>query len=121
MLSQYIPVLLMLVIGFGFAAVTLIMTHMVNPRVKEPIKDSVYESGLPPQMEARLRYPIRFYLVAMMFILFDVEVIFFYPWAVVYRKFLTFGSFIFWEMVVFIAILFAGYIYLFKRGAFKWE
>ncbi len=121
MLLQYIPILVLSVIALGFAAAVLILTHVISPKVKDPVKLTVYESGLPPQMEARLRYPIRFFVVAMMFILFDVEVIFIYPWAVVYQQFLAYGSFIFWEMLLFIAVLFAGYLYLYKRGAFKWE
>jgi NADH-quinone oxidoreductase subunit A len=121
MLSQYLPILILMVLALVIAAAILILSHIISPRVKDTIKQTVYESGLPPQMDARVRFPIRFYITAMMFILFDVEVIFMYPWAVVYKKFLTNGMFIFWEMIVFIAILFAGYIYLWKRGAFKWE
>lgn len=121
MLQQYLPILIIMAVALLFAAGLLIMTHMVNPRIKNPVKLTTYESGVPTQMEARMRYPIRFYTVAMMFILFDVEVIFMYPWAVVYRKFLSQGSFIFWEMVVFIGILFVGYLYLWKRGGFNWE
>jgi len=121
MLSQYLSILLLLLAAVGFAVGLLVMTHLVGPRIRDPIKTTVYESGLAPQMEARMRFPIRFYIVAMMFILFDVEVIFFYPWAVVYKHFLSFGHFIFWEMVIFIAILFVGYLYLLKRGAFRWE
>ncbi len=121
MLTQYLPVLILFIIAILFSAGVLIATHIVNPRVKDEIKQSVYESGLTPHMDARMRFPIRFYIVAMMFILFDIEVIFLYPWAVVYKKFLSGGQFIIWEMVVFLGILFAGYIYLWKRGAFKWE
>ncbi len=121
MLEQYIPVLFVILMAALIAGSILVASAIINPRIKQKIKEQVYESGLQPQMEARLRYPIRFYLVAMMFILFDVEVIFMYPWAVVYHKFLSTGSFIFWEMVIFLAILFAGYIYLLKRGAFQWE
>ncbi|RMH87542.1 MAG: NADH-quinone oxidoreductase subunit A [Calditrichaeota bacterium] len=121
MLAEYLPILFVMALAVLITGGILLLTHVMNPRIKERIKDSVYESGLQPQMEARLRYPIRFYVVAMMFILFDIEVIFMYPWAVVYKKFLSTGSFIFWEMVVFLAILFVGYIYLWKRGAFRWE
>jgi NADH-quinone oxidoreductase subunit A len=95
MLSQYLPILVVLILALLIAG--------------------------SPQMDARLRYPIRFYIVAMMFVLFDIEVIFMYPWAVVYNQFLSQGAFIFWEMVVFLGILFAGYLYLWKRGAFQWE
>ncbi len=121
MLAQYTPILIIVLISILFTVGLLIVTHLIQPRFKDPVKNSVYESGLPPQMEARMRYPIRFYAIAMMFILFDVEVIFLYPWAVVYKQFLTQGWFIFWEMLVFIAILFVGYLYLWKRGAFNWE
>lgn len=121
MLSQYLPVLIVMALSVIITASILILTHIFNPKVRNRIKQQVYESGVSPQMDARLRYPIRFYVVAMMFILFDVEVIFMYPWAVVYRQFLSGGTFIFWEMVVFLVILFAGYIYLWKRGAFQWE
>lgn len=121
MLTQYIPVLILFFVAFLLAMGIFILTHVVSPKFKNRIKSTVYESGLPTQMEARLRYPIRFYLVAVMFILFDIEVIFLYPWAVVYKKFLSQGMFIFWEMLLFIVILFAGYVYLLKRGAFKWE
>lgn len=121
MLSQYLPVFILLIISVLFGAGLLLATHIVNPRVKDAIKQTVYESGLPPQMDARVRFPIRFYVIAMMFILFDVEVIFLYPWAVVYKKFLSSGMFIFWEMFVFLGILLVGYLYLWKRGAFVWE
>ncbi len=121
MLVEYIPILVILAMALIVAAGILVLTHIVNPRITNPIKLTTYESGIKPQMEARLRYPIRFYVVAMMFILFDVEVIFMYPWAVVYRRFLSQGWFIFWEMIVFLVILFAGYIYLYRRGGFQWE
>ncbi|NIS38607.1 NAD(P)H-quinone oxidoreductase subunit 3 [Candidatus Saccharibacteria bacterium] len=121
MLSQYLPILVVLILAFVIAASILILSFIVNPKIKHRVKQQVYESGLNPQMEARLRYPIRFYVVAMMFILFDIEVIFLYPWAVVYNDFLSGGAFIFWEMAIFLLILFAGYIYLWKRGALTWE
>jgi NADH-quinone oxidoreductase subunit A len=121
MLSQYLPILILLIIAVIFSVGLIVATHIVNPRIKNTMKQTVYESGLTPQMDARLRFPIRFYIVAMMFILFDVEVIFLYPWAVVYKKFLSGGLFIFWEMIVFLGILFVGYLYLWKRGGFTWE
>ena len=121
MLEQYAPILVVMGLAIVISGSILGLTHILNPKVKSIIKDQVYESGLSPQMEARLRYPIRFYVVAMMFILFDVEVIFLYPWAVIYKEFLTAGSFILWEMIIFLAMLFCGYIYLLKRGAFEWE
>ena len=121
MLNQYLPVLIVLALGAIIAGAIIGLTHVFSPNIKNRIKSEVYESGLRPQMDARLRYPIRFYVVAMMFILFDVEVIFLYPWAVIYKDFLSAGSFIFWEIFIFLLMLFAGYIYLWKRGAFQWE
>jgi NADH-quinone oxidoreductase subunit A len=121
MLSQYLPILVVLILALVIAGSIIILSHIISPRIKDKVKQQVYESGISPQMDARLRYPIRFYIVAMMFVLFDIEVIFMYPWAVVYKQFLSQGAFIFWEMVVFLGILFAGYLYLWKRGAFQWE
>jgi NADH-quinone oxidoreductase subunit A len=121
MIEQYIPVLLLLIIAVLFAVILVVASYVVNPKVRNTIKQTVYESGLPPQMDARLRFPIRFYVVAMIFILFDIEVIFLYPWAVVYKKFLSSGMFIFWEMLIFLGILMVGYLYLWKRGAFNWD
>lgn len=121
MLEQYLPILILMVIAVIFSAGIIIFSHIISPRISDPIKQTVYESGLPPHMDARVRFPIRFYVIAMMFILFDVEVVFMYPWAVVYKKFLSTGMFIFWEMAVFLLILFGGYLYLWKRGAFNWE
>ena len=121
MLNQYLPVLIVLALGAIIAGAIIGLTHVFSPNIKNRIKSEVYESGLRPQMDARLRYPIRFYVVAVLFILFDIEVIFLYPWAVIYKDFLSAGSFIFWEMFIFLLMLFAGYIYLWKRGAFQWE
>lgn len=120
-LSSYIPILILFVLALLVAAGILIVTHILSPRYRNKIKQTAYESGVPIQTDARLKFPIRFYVVAMMFILFDVEVIFMYPWAVVYNKFISHGTFILWEMIIFIVILFVGYIYLLKSGAFKWE
>ncbi|GAB4172775.1 MAG: NADH-quinone oxidoreductase subunit A [Calditrichia bacterium] len=120
-LSSYIPILILFVLALLVAAGILIVTHILSPRYRNKIKQTAYESGVPIQTDARLKFPIRFYVVAMMFILFDVEVIFMYPWAVVYNEFISHGTFILWEMIIFIVILFVGYIYLLKSGAFKWE
>jgi NADH-quinone oxidoreductase subunit A len=120
-LSSYIPVFLLLVIAVLLAAGILIVSYLISPRFKNKIKQTAYESGIPIQTDARIKFPIRFYVVAMMFILFDVEVIFMYPWAVVYHRFISQGAFILWEMIIFIGILFIGYFYLLKSGAFKWE
>ena len=109
---------LALVISFGIIA----LTHLVGPRKKGPLKKLYpYESGMNVFMDARLRFPIRFYITAMLFVVFDVEIVFLYPWAVVYREYLSRGAFILVEMVVFIVILLIGYLYAWRKGAFKWE
>lgn len=120
-LSSYVPIFILFVLAILIAAGILIVSHILSPRYKNKVKQTAYESGIPIQTDARIKFPIRFYVVAMIFILFDVEVIFMYPWAVVYKKFLSTGTFIFWEMIVFIGILFVGYFYLLKSGGFKWE
>ena len=87
-----------------------------------PTKDSPYECGMEPRSEAHVRFSVKFYLVAMLFILFDVEVVFLYPWAVVFRELLKRpGSMIFGSMVTFLGILFVGYLYALKKGAFDWS
>lgn len=120
-LNSYLPVLIILIIAVVIAAAIIVISHILSPRYRNKVKQVAYESGIPIQTDARIKFPIRFYVVAMMFILFDVEVIFLYPWAVVYKEYISTGMFIFWEMIVFIGILFIGYIYLLKSGAFKWE
>ena len=85
------------------------------------IKMMPYESGVDPVGETRIRFSIRFFLIALLFIIFDIEIVFLYPWAVVFKDFLTMGSFIFFEMVVFLFILLFGFVYVWKNGALEWE
>lgn len=121
MVSELVPVLILI----GFVAVVVagifVLTHLFGPRRPGAIKLSPYESGIEPVGEARTRFSIRFYIIAMLFVLFDIEVIFFYPWAVVYKKLLLLGRFILIEMVVFIGLLFIGYLYAWKKGALEWD
>jgi NADH-quinone oxidoreductase subunit A len=84
-------------------------------------KDSAYECGMVPQGEGQPRFSVRFYLVAMLFILFDLEIVFMYPWAVVYKEAITQSSLIFWSMLSFISILMVGYVYALKKGALDWK
>ncbi|HHM23819.1 MAG TPA: NADH-quinone oxidoreductase subunit A [Bacteroidetes bacterium] len=121
MVSELFPILLFLIIAVGMVAAILLLTHVIGPRRPGAIKLSPYESGMEPVGEPRTRFSIRFYIIAMLFVLFDIEVVFFYPWAVIYRKFLSMGSFILIEMLVFIGLLLVGYIYAWKRGALEWE
>ncbi len=121
MISELIPIVIFAIVVIGLVAAIFILTHLFGPRRPDEIKLSPYESGMAPVGEARLRFSIRFYIIAMLFVLFDVEVIFFYPWAVVYKRFLPLGSFILVEMLVFIGLLFIGYVYAWKKGALEWE
>ena len=120
-MAEYIPVLILMCAGATIAGAVLIITHLCGPKRPNKIKMSVYECGVPPLGDARRRVSVKFYLVAILFLLFDVESVFFYPWAVVYRKYLTFNAFIIAEMLVFVATLLVGYIYIYKKGALEWD
>jgi NADH-quinone oxidoreductase subunit A len=117
-LINYLPILILLVISTALAAVVILISTFLGPRRPTPRKLQPYESGMTPLGPAQRRMPVKFYLVAVMFILFDIEVIFFYPWAVVFRQLGLFG---FIEMVVFVGILLIGYVYAWKKGALEWE
>jgi NADH-quinone oxidoreductase subunit A len=114
----YLPILVMVVIVGGFAAIALIVSALLGPKRHNPAKDQPYESGIVPLGDARRRFPVQFYVVAVLFILFDVEVILMYPWAVSARKLSLFGLA---EMAVFIVILLVGFVYVWKNDAFKWQ
>ncbi len=116
--ADYFPLLVMLVIAAGFAAIGLIFSSLMGPRRPTVVKSQTYESGMPPIGTARRRVFIRYYLVAVLFILFDIEIIFFYPWAVLFRQLGIFGLI---EMAVFVLILLVGYIYIWRKGGFEWQ
>lgn len=126
-LDQYVPVLLLLGVAVAFAAGSLIFSlvagKFANRFAKRPaIKDTAYECGMLPVGEGNTRLSVKFYLVAMLFILFDIEVIFLFPWAVIYREMLAVNpNLIFGSMVSFIGVLLIGYIYAIKKGAFDWK
>lgn len=117
MQSSYLPILVHLIVVAVLGAAILGVSAWVG--VKRPSREklSPYECGITPVGDARERFSISFYLVAMLFILFDVEAVFLYPWAVVFKGLKWFG---FWEMLVYIAILLAGYVYIWKKGALDW-
>lgn len=121
MIENYLPILILFILAAGFAAVSLVLTHLVGPKIKDPVKLMPYESGVDPVGETRIRLSIKYFIIALLFIIFDIEIIFLYPWAVVFKKFLSGGSFIFFEMVVFLAILMFGYLFVWKKGALEWE
>jgi len=122
MLKEYIPVLIQVVVALGFAAVALIFSVLLGKKGRRnPTKDSPYECGMLPLGGAQPRFAVKFYLVAMLFILFDLEVVFMYPWAVAYRDFvLAKGPVILWSMLSFIVIVTVGYVYAIKKGVLDW-
>ncbi|MEJ2699081.1 MAG: NADH-quinone oxidoreductase subunit A [Desulfuromonadales bacterium] len=118
MLDSYLPILVLIAVALAFALGSVIISRLVGQKKPTPVKLSPYECGMPPVGTARDRFSIKFYIIAMLFILFDIEAVFLYPWAVEFRKLGMFG---FVEMGVFIAILLVGYIYVWKKGALEWE
>ncbi len=122
-LTQYIPVLMLGALAVAFAFGMLIFSVLVGKKGKRlPIKDTAYECGMLPIGEGNSRMSVKFYLVAMLFILFDIEVVFLYPWAVVYKDMLRDNAaLIFGSMISFMLILFVGYIYALKKRAFDWK
>jgi NADH-quinone oxidoreductase subunit A len=123
-LSQYLPVLLMFVVAAGFAITSITLSQFVGQRKRTRTKLMPYECGKDPVGSARERFSVKFYLIAMLFILFDIEVIFLVPWAVVFKRLSSpeygLGNVVYFEMVVFIALLAAGLIYVIKKGALDW-
>ena len=116
--SDYFPIILQMIAALGFVAVTMIATHFIGPKRKTKDKLENFECGIEQQGDARSPISVKYFLVAILFVLFDVEVIFLYPWAVNFREFGMQG---FIEMFVFIGLLLAGFIYVIKKGALDWE
>src|SRR5688572_26614044 len=114
----YFPVLVQAIIAAAVAAGLVGGALLIGKRVRSAAKDTAYESGMQPTGSARERFSVKFYLVAMVFILFDIEAIFLYPWAVVYRELKMFA---FIEMLLFILLVFAGYFYIWKKGVLDWS
>ena len=118
MLGAYLPILLLVIVALIFGCCSLVFSSLIGPKKSSALKLSPYESGCEPVGTARERFSIKFYLIAMLFIVFDIEAVFLYPWAILYKKLGVFGLV---EMGVFIVILFVGYIYVWKKGALEWE
>ncbi|MBI5026863.1 MAG: NADH-quinone oxidoreductase subunit A [Nitrospirae bacterium] len=116
--SEYFPVLVLLVLAMAFGLGSLLFGILVRPKRPYPIKLFPYESGNPPVGEPRYRFSVKFYIVAMLFVIFDVEAVFLYPWAVAFDRLGLYG---FIEMVIFIFILLVGYIYAWRKGALTWD
>jgi NADH-quinone oxidoreductase subunit A len=117
-LSRYFPILLFVGIAVAFGVVTLVLSYVVQPKYPEAEKLSAYECGSEPFSDARMPFPVRYYIFAMLFVIFDIEVIFLYPWAVVYGQIGLFGLV---EMLVFIALFLVAYVYAWRKGALEWD
>jgi NADH-quinone oxidoreductase subunit A len=122
-MREYLPIFLQVIVAIGFAASALIISVLLGKTGKgNATKDTAYECGMPAEGAAQPRFSVKFYLVAMLFILFDIEIVFMYPWAVVYREHIAaHGSGIFWSMFSFAGILTVGYVYAIMKGALDWK
>ena len=116
--TAYLPVLVFIAIALAFGTVTLMIGRLVRPRRSYAAKLMPYESGCDPFQDARTPFPMRYYIIAMLFVIFDIETVFLYPWAVVYDSLGLFGLV---EMALFILILLVGYVYAWKKGAIQWD
>ena len=122
MLREYLPVLLQIIVAILFAGSALLVSVLVGASGKRTrAKDTAYECGMIPQGERQPRFSVKFYLVAMLFILFDLEIVFMYPWAVVFKEMVVESKLILWSMLSFITILMVGYVYALKKGALDWK
>ena len=118
MLDSYLPILTLIIIAVGFSIGSIVLSGLIGQKKPSEVKLSPYECGMPPVGSARERFSVKFYIIAMLFIVFDIEVVFMYPWAVMFKRLGMFG---FVEMGVFILILLVGYVYVWKKGALEWE
>jgi len=122
MIEYYIPIFIVLAVGAVFAIVTVMTSVIFGPQRPNKEKSSTYESGMKPVGTTKERVSIKYYLVGMLFIIFDLEVIFIYPWAVQFKKLYgTLGTSVFYSMFVFLIVLELGYLYVYKKGGFKWD
>ncbi|MFM9906725.1 MAG: NADH-quinone oxidoreductase subunit A [Nitrospiraceae bacterium] len=117
-LARYFPILLFIFVALAFGVVTLVLSYLVQPKYPEPEKLTTYECGSEPFSDARMPFPVRYYIFAMLFVIFDIEVIFLYPWAVVFSKIGLIGLI---EMLIFIGLFLVAYIYAWRKGALEWD
>nr|VFK28717.1 MAG: NADH dehydrogenase subunit A [Candidatus Kentron sp. MB]VFK33281.1 MAG: NADH dehydrogenase subunit A [Candidatus Kentron sp. MB]VFK76080.1 MAG: NADH dehydrogenase subunit A [Candidatus Kentron sp. MB] len=118
MLYNYLPVLVFIFIGFGFGVVLIAANWVLGPHRPDADKLSPYECGFDVFGDSRMKFDVRYYLVAILFIIFDLEIVFLFPWAITLKQIGLFG---FWAMVIFLGILVVGFIYEWKKGALEWE
>ena len=123
--ADYIPVLVQFIVAFGFVAITMTLTHIIGgkrKRIHTIRKEENFECGIEVKGNARFPFSVQYFLIAILFVLFDVEIIFFYPWAVIFRELSeSWGVAALIEMAVFVLILLVGYVYLWRKGALEWE
>jgi NADH-quinone oxidoreductase subunit A len=128
-LATYYPIFLYLIFILAFVGVSLILAHTIGPKRKTPVKQMPYESGMDPIGDARQRFDVKFYLIAILFLVFDVELLFLYPWAVIAypedpaRALIPFDlrGPVFWEVLIFLATLVVAYVYAWRKGVFRWR
>jgi NADH-quinone oxidoreductase subunit A len=133
-LTTYYPILLFLVVVIGFAVSALVVTHLIGPSHKTPVKQMPYESGMDPIGDARQRFDVKFYLIAILFLVFDIELLFLYPWAAMYPWAsqpgeagpasvlpIQFVNLVFVEVLVFLVTVVVAYVYAWRRGVFRWR
>ena len=128
-MKEYIPILIVFIFVAGFAVTNIVLSHLVGKRKNTRAKLMPYECGMDPVGSAHQRFSVKFYLIAMLFILFDIEAVFLLPWAVVFKTMISAltlhgrpaRSFVFFEMMIFIAVLLVGYVYVWKKGLFEWN
>jgi NADH-quinone oxidoreductase subunit A len=118
MVGSYVPILILLGVSLANAVGIMVLTHIISPYRPTPAKSDPYESGMIPLGNTRERFSIKFYVVAILFIIFDIETVFLVPWSVLFRELGVFG---FVEMLIFIGVLLVGYIYIWKKGALEWD
>ena len=124
--GNWLPIVLLIVMGIGFAVTNVIASLMVGPRRQGAVKSGTYESGMVPIGDTRRRFNVRFYIVAMIFLVIDVEIVFFYPWAAIFAPVVRTGTpsqstTLLIEMMVFVAILLVAYVYAWGKGVFRWD
>ena len=124
--SSWLPVVILLVIGIGFAVGNIVLSLLIGPRRTGPGKETTYESGMMPIGDTRKRFNVRFYIVAMIFLVIDVEIVFFYPWATIFAPIIQTGSrtqsnLMLLEIIVFVVILLVAYLYAWGKGVFRWD
>jgi len=118
MIHPFLPILITFLTAGVIVAALLLLSQWVGPKRPNPAKSQPFEAGNPPTGDARIRFSVKFYLVAMLFLIFDIEVVFFYPWAILFRQLGLFGLI---EMGIFLSVLVIGFVYVWKKGALEWE